>query len=77
MRSESDQSLPIEYAKLSKKCRRLLAFACQKGRVKRKGDGFHFQHLQDLGLIDSQGCPTSVGRTVVKGNAVTSKVLNG
>lgn len=53
---------PSHYKQLSKKCRRLLDLACQRGKVEPRGNGSHFESLVSWGLLNEDGTPTKKGR---------------
>lgn len=53
---------PTQPDQLSKKCRRLLAAACSRGRAERKGGDVHFDSLVLWGLLSRDGEPTEKGR---------------
>lgn len=58
----SEPEFPSSFEQLSKKCRRLLIVACQKGRVVKKNGDSHFDSLVEWKVLNPDGTPTDKGQ---------------
>lgn len=70
--SADGEPVPVRFNDLSKRCRRLLLLALQKGRVQPKGNATHFDRLVRWGLLNDDGQPTDAGRRLYRAGTQNS-----